>query len=99
MKRVKQKDRSGCGIASAAMIKGQSYDTIKEWWKVVCGGNLNRLNTIGDGLRKYELKDLLTTIGLENVSVIETPCIVIVKRKFGKHYVVIDEDGKILDPA
>ena len=100
IKHVEQVHRSGCGIACAAMVKGITYEQALDWWKVVCGGNPDRLTAVGSGagLRLNQLRDLLATMACE-VPVIQAPAILVIQKPNNiQHFVVVTAEGKILDP-
>ena len=82
------------------MIANKTYGWMHRAW-LNCGRSAHelRLNTVGNaaGLTKGELTDLAEQLGID-VEVVTGPVIVLVKRKCGLHYVVITEDGKVLDP-
>lgn len=96
---VRQLDSSGCGIACAAMLTGTTYNVARNVWVKQLAGDESRLNRLGDGLRVFEMCDLLLALGwIKWPTVVHAPCIVSLKSSTGRHYVVITEDGAILDP-
>ena len=109
MKLVKQEDRSGCGIACCAMLEGCSYAKARELWLRDSKGRGSRserewrLRSIGDGLDWYEICRLLESLGTRIPECWEAPRVISIRIsdefKWLRHWVVVDDYGKILDPA
>ncbi len=100
VRHVKQEDAYGCGIACAAMMCESdriTYQFVKTVWKKHCNGDEQRL-TQGGGLRYTEIIDLLHLLGARMVPNVAPTFVQITKNGNG-HFVVIDRQGRILDPS
>ena len=103
MKHVKQQDPNGCGLACVAMVAGDhvTYEMARSVWLNKCHGDIRRILAGGDGLRIYEVMDLGHLFGIKTWPLM-APAIVQVRSRSNQnnwHYVVVTEDGTILDPA
>jgi len=95
VKHVQQEDPRGCGLACVAMISGKSYEEVKDNW-ISHGGDVRIVASGGRGLTTKEIQDLLKELDVKSWNcLMGTPGIVNVK----DHFIVIGENGKILNPA
>ena len=107
MKRVKQEDEAGCGIACVAMVTGKKYRQTKRFF-------LERIFLPADRkphTRHYQLRRALAIFGIKTekrpfrrLRLIDTDAIVPINRRRdgGWHWVVFVREGNrpyILDPA
>lgn len=106
---VRQEDPGGCGLACVAMVTGRSYAEVRRIW-VMNGGDESKLASAQEGLTNRDISDMLYLCdpllpgarSTDRVEVIPfwNPIIRSVRRGARQsHWVVVDGDGTVLDPA
>lgn len=98
---VRQEDDSGCGLACVAMLAKCSYMHVRKIW-LGLGGRDFDITAVNGGLSWYQLCHLMEVMAIKVPMPWETPRIIGVKGQpplNNGHWVVVDESGKIFDPA
>ena len=98
---VRQEDDAGCGIACVAMLAKCSYAQARKVW-LSQGGREFEIAAVNGGLSWYQLCRLMEIMGVKIPMAWETPRIISVKAQpplTSGHWVVVDESGRIFDPA
>lgn len=98
---VYQQDRSGCGIACAAMIAGVDYATARAAWVGYSRKRERRLYTLGAGLTRDEINALLIRLKWCRGTFYFRRYLhlVNVQPGIGGHWVVTDGWYRTFDPA
>jgi hypothetical protein len=105
IKLISQEDRSGCGIACVAMVTGKTYKEVREVW-IANGGDPWLLEAVGNGagIRSDQIRELINELGTPNgvkpnIIIGSQPIIRTIRGPMGWHFIVIDGDGDVFDPA
>ena len=92
---VKQEDAEGCGIACLAILANKTYKEVRDVYLNEYGGDESKILKDGGGLTFFEMQEIAKKMKLPSMRICNTPCIV----NMGFHFVVVDFQGNVLDPA